>query len=205
MLPLSAEPHFSLRAALLARFSLTKVFGGGARIDYLHYLTPDARSNTQDLLRDQAMRPVVDPDYPGLKERLYVQSRWENEAVNAMIISPFLIVDFNDLGSIQLVYSHGFYKKPVVRHGTVSTQHSNVSLIANVILSKTGSKNLKNSLMNSIKMKQPENSQSRNSICPVMGNPVNDSLYVDMKDKRIFICCPACSMEIVKNPSKYIQ
>lgn len=41
--------------------------------------------------------------------------------------------------------------------------------------------------------------------CPVMGGPIDKSLYVDAKGKRIYLCCAACEDAIRAEPDKYIR
>lgn len=42
--------------------------------------------------------------------------------------------------------------------------------------------------------------------CPVMaGQPINRSLYVDYKGKRIYVCCGGCLAKLKKNPEKYMK
>lgn len=41
--------------------------------------------------------------------------------------------------------------------------------------------------------------------CPVMGGKINKDLYVDVKGKRIYICCKGCIKTIEENPDKYIK
>lgn len=41
--------------------------------------------------------------------------------------------------------------------------------------------------------------------CPVMGNPIDKTLYVDYKGKRIYVCCAGCIDEVKKDPEKYIK
>lgn len=45
------------------------------------------------------------------------------------------------------------------------------------------------------------------SKCPVMGGAieVGKSKYVDVKGKRIYICCSGCEAPIKKDPDKYIK
>jgi len=43
------------------------------------------------------------------------------------------------------------------------------------------------------------------TICPVMGNPINKELYADVDGKRIYVCCKGCIDPIKKNPQKYIK
>jgi len=45
-----------------------------------------------------------------------------------------------------------------------------------------------------------------NKTCPVMeGNPVKTDLYVDVKGKRINVCCPGCIDKIKADPDKYLS
>ena len=41
--------------------------------------------------------------------------------------------------------------------------------------------------------------------CPVLGNDIDKSVYVDIDGKRIYVCCPGCIDAIKKNPQKYIK
>ena len=41
--------------------------------------------------------------------------------------------------------------------------------------------------------------------CPVMGGKINKKLYVDVKGKRIYVCCTGCIAAIKKDPTKYIS
>lgn len=41
--------------------------------------------------------------------------------------------------------------------------------------------------------------------CPVMGGPVNKSVYTDYKGKRVYFCCNACPEPFKKDPDKYIK
>ena len=40
--------------------------------------------------------------------------------------------------------------------------------------------------------------------CPVMGGPVNKSIFVDAEGKRIYLCCKGCIDPVKKDPKKYI-
>ena len=40
--------------------------------------------------------------------------------------------------------------------------------------------------------------------CPVMGNAIDKSLYVDANGKRVYVCCPSCLAKVKKEPAKYI-
>ena len=41
--------------------------------------------------------------------------------------------------------------------------------------------------------------------CPVMGNSINKSLFVDFQGKRIYVCCQECVDEVKKDPQKYLD
>lgn len=43
------------------------------------------------------------------------------------------------------------------------------------------------------------------TLCPVMGNAIDTTLYVDYQGKRIFVCCGGCIAEVKKNPEKYLK
>ena len=41
--------------------------------------------------------------------------------------------------------------------------------------------------------------------CPIMGNPINEDVYVDYQDKRIYFCCAGCDTSFQEDPDKYIK
>lgn len=41
--------------------------------------------------------------------------------------------------------------------------------------------------------------------CPVMGGKIKKTSYVDVKGKRIYMCCDGCSGAIKADPDKYIE
>jgi ubiquinone/menaquinone biosynthesis C-methylase UbiE/YHS domain-containing protein len=46
---------------------------------------------------------------------------------------------------------------------------------------------------------------SPQTTCPVMGNPIDTTQYVDYKGKRIYVCCAMCIASVKKDPEKYIK
>lgn len=42
-------------------------------------------------------------------------------------------------------------------------------------------------------------------LCPLTGQPVEKSQFVDYEGKRIYFCCAACKAPFLKDPAKYIQ
>lgn len=43
------------------------------------------------------------------------------------------------------------------------------------------------------------------TVCPVLGTPIDKSLFVDYQGKRIYVCCTACLNKVRKNPARYIE
>ncbi len=43
------------------------------------------------------------------------------------------------------------------------------------------------------------------TVCPVMGNKINKSLFVDYQGKRIYVCCNGCIGTVKADPAKYIK
>lgn len=42
--------------------------------------------------------------------------------------------------------------------------------------------------------------------CPVMQRtPIDPALYIDVKGKRIYVCCKGCMAQVRGNPDKYIK
>jgi Cu(I)/Ag(I) efflux system membrane fusion protein len=42
------------------------------------------------------------------------------------------------------------------------------------------------------------------TICPVMGGPVNKDIFVEYKGKKVYFCCEQCKAEFNKEPEKYL-
>ncbi len=47
--------------------------------------------------------------------------------------------------------------------------------------------------------------ETEQKMCPVLGNPIDKSVYVDYQGKRIYFCCAGCIPEFKKNPDKYME
>jgi len=110
--------------------------GGKYPIAYDQWLFV-AHTNSQEALIDEALNPVGIVDTPNPPENPskwngYGQSKWELEAVNTMILSPFAALEFPGIGGINVMYSRGTYEKPVRRQGTISKMHDNVVINAYV-------------------------------------------------------------------------
>ncbi len=44
----------------------------------------------------------------------------------------------------------------------------------------------------------------RQTVCPVLGGPINTNQYVDALGKRIYVCCAGCLAPIKADPEKFI-
>ncbi|MDT8299849.1 MAG: YHS domain-containing protein [Sedimentisphaerales bacterium] len=40
--------------------------------------------------------------------------------------------------------------------------------------------------------------------CPVMGMPIEKSIYTEYEDKKVYFCCPGCIDKFKASPSSYI-
>jgi YHS domain-containing protein len=41
--------------------------------------------------------------------------------------------------------------------------------------------------------------------CPVQGDPIDKSIFVDYKGKRVYFCCAGCPETFMKDPEKYLK
>lgn len=58
---------------------------------------------------------------------------------------------------------------------------------------------------NSSAVPAPAAEQVANTVCPVMGGPVNPELYAEVNGRKIFVCCKGCIKTIQDNPEKYLK
>lgn len=57
----------------------------------------------------------------------------------------------------------------------------------------------------SVESSQTALALSPQTICPVMGNPINKNLFVDYNGKRVYFCCGPCPTNFMKHPEAYLQ
>jgi YHS domain-containing protein len=43
------------------------------------------------------------------------------------------------------------------------------------------------------------------TLCPVMGNPIDKKVFTDYKGYRVYFCCKGCIDTFNKEPDKYIK
>lgn len=41
--------------------------------------------------------------------------------------------------------------------------------------------------------------------CPVLGNKIDEKVFVDYQGKRIYFCCAGCIDQFKKDPEKYLK
>ncbi len=44
-----------------------------------------------------------------------------------------------------------------------------------------------------------------NTVCPVMGNPVREGVYVDWEGYRVHFCCAGCDDAFLSDPETYLD
>jgi YHS domain-containing protein len=42
------------------------------------------------------------------------------------------------------------------------------------------------------------------TLCPVMGNPIQDDVFIEYKGVKVFFCCSGCDRKFKADPEKYI-
>ena len=53
--------------------------------------------------------------------------------------------------------------------------------------------------------KKPTAEKKAQTHCPVMNGKVSKKVFIDVKGKRIYVCCPPCKKKIKADPDKYIK
>ena len=52
---------------------------------------------------------------------------------------------------------------------------------------------------------EPEKLPQTQTLCPVMGNPINKEVFADYNGQRIYFCCAGCDGTFLEEPEKYLQ
>jgi YHS domain-containing protein len=52
---------------------------------------------------------------------------------------------------------------------------------------------------------QAEEPGKAQTLCPIMGGPIDKTAYADYEGKRVYFCCAGCKSEFLKDPKKHIQ
>jgi YHS domain-containing protein len=59
--------------------------------------------------------------------------------------------------------------------------------------------------MNQTKVKEAGKAAIQQKTCPVMGEPIDQSVYLDYQGKRIYFCCESCKAKFLKSPETYLK
>lgn len=43
------------------------------------------------------------------------------------------------------------------------------------------------------------------TLCPVMGKPIDSTAYTDIQGQRVYHCCPMCSKKLMADPDTYFK
>ena len=43
------------------------------------------------------------------------------------------------------------------------------------------------------------------TMCPIMGGPIDKTAFVDHEGKRVYFCCPGCKSTFLKDPEGYVK
>lgn len=123
---LSAQDFRAAKFSLQPAFTVARPLLLGFRYDAILYLDPAAHANSIEPASDQTLRPILDT--AGL--RIEAPARWEREAVNGHILSPFAELDFGGGFHVRATWSGAWYDKPVWRQGKAGRFHGNAVLAA---------------------------------------------------------------------------
>ncbi len=125
-LTLKAQDFKALKGAVKASFCIVKPLSIGVRYDEIHFINPDAHSNIPEL--GVGFPDPMDPSSSTFKLLYNEPARWEREAVNTRIITPFLSVELAKLLRIRTAYAFAFHDRPIIRQSKLSDRHSNFSV-----------------------------------------------------------------------------
>jgi YHS domain-containing protein len=56
---------------------------------------------------------------------------------------------------------------------------------------------------NSVTKAEPASGEQ--TMCPVMGGPIDKKVFVEYLGKKVYFCCAACKGDFNKNPEQYIS
>ena len=43
------------------------------------------------------------------------------------------------------------------------------------------------------------------TICPIMGEPIDKNIYVEILGKKVYFCCEGCEQKFMEEPEKYLD
>lgn len=102
----------------------------GVRVDGVIYLDKKATAGTVEAMVDEALRPVMVMTPAGLPARVEGPSLWEREAVDALIVSPFVDLWVGQVLRVRGSWSGAWYTHPIHRQRQDADFHANLTLSA---------------------------------------------------------------------------
>jgi hypothetical protein len=127
---IQAQDFKTLKGAIKASYRIARNFRAGCRYDEIHFFNPEAHANVPEL--SWQMADPMDTTASTLKMLYNNPARWEREAINTRIVTPFLSFEIAKILRIRAAYACAFYDKPVYRQSKLSDWHGNFSLGATV-------------------------------------------------------------------------
>jgi hypothetical protein len=127
---LMAQDFKTVKCALRISYPLAKYLRVGARYDEIHFFTPDAHSNIPDIEPVSNDYTLLEPNGNNFEYVDKDPARWEREAVNTHIITPFVALEVANMLRIQASYAFAFYDSPILRQSVLARWHGNFSLSA---------------------------------------------------------------------------
>jgi len=128
---LSSQQFRAIRFGITPSWNWFGPLNIGMRVDHIRYLDPNSHLNTQEVQFTTAQQAIV-KRIGATNAPIYRQgpSRWESEAVNATVFSPMISLRYLDVFQFNIIYSHGIYSNPILRHGEIAKTHGGFSLNA---------------------------------------------------------------------------
>jgi len=124
-LTLKAQDYKTLKGALKFSYLFAKSVRAGVRYDEIHFFNPEAHSNVPEFGRDST--DPTDTVFNAMVLLYNERARWEREAINTHIITPFITIEIANTFKMQASYAFAFYDQPVYRQSRLSRRHGNFS------------------------------------------------------------------------------
>lgn len=124
-LALRAQDFRAVKLAFEPAYRLGDMVTLGLRYDRIQYLDPMAHANTTEPLTDEALRGIIVTDENGSESQVIGPSRWEREAADCHVLSPFAQLEMAESFHARAGWSAAWYGRPVTRQGSADTFHAN--------------------------------------------------------------------------------
>jgi hypothetical protein len=102
----------------------------GVRLDGILYFDKKATTGTIEQVVDEALRPATITRPDGTQATVTGASLWEREAVDSLIVSPFVDVWIGQVVRVRGSWSGAWYTRPIHRQRQDAAFHANLTLSA---------------------------------------------------------------------------